>query len=73
MRHAFRTVQGVVLDGQILSALRDGGPQLGHPGEVALKWVKKPLGSVRASLGYLSRFEDIDAFARFIAAEFRVA
>jgi selenocysteine lyase/cysteine desulfurase len=32
--------------------------------------VRKPLGSVRVSLGYMSRWEDVDAFARFLAATF---
>jgi molybdenum cofactor sulfurtransferase len=40
--------------------------QLGHPAEVAMKWVKKPLGSVRVSLGYMSTFEDVEAFCLFM-------
>lgn len=39
---------------------------LGHPGEVALKWIEVPLGSVRASLGYMSTFEDVYALAEWV-------
>jgi hypothetical protein len=61
---------GIISDSDILRALKTGAPQLGHPAEVALKWVKKPLGSVRVSLGYMSTFEDVDAFVRFIEQTF---
>ena len=35
-----------------------------------MKWIKKPLGSCRISLGYMSRFEDVDSFCRFVAKTF---
>jgi selenocysteine lyase/cysteine desulfurase len=34
--------------------------------QVGMKWVNVPLGSVRVSLGYMSRFEDVEAFAHFL-------
>lgn len=67
---------GMVSDSDIMPVLeRSGGgsgagAELGHPAEVAMKWVKKPLGSVRISLGYMSRFEDVDMFSRFLARHF---
>ena len=63
---------GIVSDSDIMPALERGGSgaELGHPAEVAMKWVKKPLGSVRVSLGYMSRFEDVDKFSRFLARHF---
>lgn len=57
---------GIISDSDILPALTGNGPQLGHPAEVAMKWVKKPLGSVRVSLGYMSTFEDVEAFCQFM-------
>jgi len=36
----------------------------------ALKWVKVPLGSVRASLGHMSTFEDVEAFCQFLEATY---
>ncbi len=31
------------------------------------RWVQAPLGSIRASLGWMSTFEDVYAFADFVA------
>lgn len=61
---------GVTTDADVQQRLGGAAPQLGHPGEVALKWVRKPLGSVRVSLGYMSTWEDVDAFVEFLAATF---
>lgn len=44
--------------GQLLTVTRGGVP------------VQLPTGSVRVSLGYLSTFEDVHAFAAFLAASF---
>lgn len=57
---------GIVTDADILPVIQAKGLELGHPAEVAMKWVKKPLGSVRVSLGYMSTFEDVEAFCRFM-------
>ena len=46
-----------------------GPPAAGQPARPAgkgLHWVRKPLGSLRASLGSMSRFEDAQALAAFI-------
>jgi molybdenum cofactor sulfurtransferase len=57
--------KGIVSDSDIIPALKNSA-LLGHPGEVAMRWVKKPLGSVRVSLGYMSTFEDVEAFCQFL-------
>eukprot|EP00892_Ulva_mutabilis_P009776 jgi/Ulvmu1/7170/UM034_0078.1 len=57
---------GIISDSEILPVIDGNSPQLGHPAEVAMKWVKKPLGSVRVSLGYMSTFEDVEAFCQFM-------
>lgn len=57
---------GIISDADILPALDGSNAKLGHPAEVAMKWVKKPLGSVRVSLGYMSTFEDVEAFCQFM-------
>lgn len=44
---------------------------LGHPAEVASMWVEVPLGSVRASLGYMSTFEDCYALSRFVEQHYK--
>jgi hypothetical protein len=62
---------GIVTDADIIPLLKSGCTELGHPAEVALKWVKKPLGSVRVSLGYMSTWEDVDAFVGFMEAVFK--
>eukprot|EP01025_Chloroclados_australasicus_P039899 TRINITY_DN4155_c0_g1_i1.p1 TRINITY_DN4155_c0_g1~~TRINITY_DN4155_c0_g1_i1.p1 ORF type:complete len:789 (+),score=82.25 TRINITY_DN4155_c0_g1_i1:167-2533(+) len=45
--------------------------ELGHIGEVALKWYKVPLGSIRVSLGYMSTFEDCESFAKFVEQNYK--
>ncbi|KAG1671558.1 hypothetical protein FOA52_011280 [Chlamydomonas sp. UWO 241] len=44
---------------------------LNHPAEIALEWVDVPLGSVRISLGWMSTFEDVYAFARFVEDKYK--
>ena len=60
----------VTTDADVRQGLEGTSAELGHPGEVALEWVRKPLGSVRVSLGYMSTWEDVDAFVEFMAATF---
>ena len=50
---------------------QDSKVALGHAGEIAMKWVTKPLGTIRVSLGYMSRFEDCHAFVRFVEGRYR--
>lgn len=50
----------------VFEALQESEVVLGHPGEIAMKWVQVPLGSLRVSLGYMSRFEDCEEFAKFV-------
>eukprot|EP00803_Ostreobium_quekettii_P001179 evm.model.scf_2321.2 EVM.evm.TU.scf_2321.2 scf_2321:18238-20607(-) len=50
----------------VFESLQDSDVILGHPAEIAMKWVQVPLGSVRVSLGYLSRFEDCARLAKFL-------
>lgn len=66
MRRPVTSDPGIISDADILPALDGSNAKLGHPAEVAMKWVKKPLGSVRVSLGYMSTFEDVEAFCRFM-------
>mmetsp|Transcript_19003 Transcript_19003/g.53201 ORF Transcript_19003/g.53201 Transcript_19003/m.53201 type:complete len:843 (+) Transcript_19003:23-2551(+) len=53
-----------------LAALANSTIQLGHPAEIALKWINVPLGSVRVSLGYMSTFEDSYALVDFIRTNY---
>lgn len=39
--------------------------------QVASQWVEVPLGSVRASLGYMSTWEDCYALVQFIESNYR--
>lgn len=55
----------------LYSTLASSQLALGHPGELALKWSKVPLGSVRASLGWMSTFEDCYALVEFIQRRYR--
>jgi len=41
------------------------------PGAAPTQWVQVPLGSVRASLGYMSTFDDVYALSRFLALRFK--
>eukprot|EP00884_Botryococcus_braunii_P001647 jgi/Botrbrau1/11483/Bobra.0360s0010.1 len=34
------------------------------------QWVRKPMGTIRASLGYMSTFEDVDALIQFIKTRY---
>jgi molybdenum cofactor sulfurtransferase len=68
---AVASANGIVTDADIMPILQSGCAELGHPAEVALKWVKKPLGSVRVSLGYMSTWEDVDAFVGFLETAFK--
>lgn len=34
------------------------------------EWVKKPMGTIRASLGYMSTFEDVDALVNFVKRKY---
>lgn len=36
-----------------------------------MKWVQKPLGTIRVSLGYLSTFEDVHALATWMEATYK--
>lgn len=49
-----------------LSLLQGTKLQLGHEGEIAMKWVQKPLGTIRVSLGYMSTFEDVHALVTWM-------
>ena len=51
---------------EIIPAIDKSKLELGHAAEVAMHWVKVPLGSVRVSLGYMSTFEDVDALVTFL-------
>eukprot|EP01023_Acetabularia_acetabulum_P007645 TRINITY_DN13364_c0_g2_i1.p1 TRINITY_DN13364_c0_g2~~TRINITY_DN13364_c0_g2_i1.p1 ORF type:complete len:803 (-),score=148.34 TRINITY_DN13364_c0_g2_i1:249-2657(-) len=63
--------QSVVNSDMIFQSIDQTKLQLGHIGEVALKWYKVPLGSVRVSLGYMSTFEDCETFARFVETNYK--
>eukprot|EP00798_Chlamydomonas_sp_ICE-L_P024132 gene24132-9714_t len=52
--------------GSVMKNIADSAIAVGHPAEVAMKWVQVPLGSVRVSLGYMSTFEDCWALVDFI-------
>lgn len=54
-----------------LAKLASTALSLGHPGEVALKWVTVPLGSVRVSLGWMSTFEDVYSLVDFVAKRYK--
>ena len=54
----------------VLQPLASSSLDLGHPAEVATQWVDVPLGSVRISLGYMSRFEDCYAMVQFIRSKY---
>lgn len=55
----------------VLAALETTKVPLGHIGEIAMKWIKVPLGSVRVSLGFMSTFEDVQALLDFITTRYR--
>lgn len=55
----------------MLQSLATSSVDLGHPAEVASQWVEVPLGSVRASLGYMSTWEDAYALVRFIESNYK--
>ena len=48
-------------------------PSPDYAAPVTLHVVRKPLGSVRVSLGYMSRVEDVEALVQFLIDEFQVA
>jgi selenocysteine lyase/cysteine desulfurase len=50
--------------------MQDGLEEQDLPPDVSLQWVKRPLGSVRVSLGYLSTFEDVEAFCLFLQSKY---
>lgn len=56
---------------QMLQSLSTSSVDLGHPAEVASQWVEVPLGSVRASLGYMSTWEDCYALVQFIESNYK--
>jgi molybdenum cofactor sulfurtransferase len=68
---AVAPLNGIVTDADIMPVIENGCAKLGHPAEVALKWVRKPLGSVRVSLGYMSTWEDVDSFVNFMDKSFK--
>jgi hypothetical protein len=35
-----------------------------------MEWIRKPLGTIRVSLGYMSTFEDAEALVNFIRTEY---
>lgn len=55
----------------LLKSIANSNVSLGHPAEVALKWVEVPLGSVRASLGWWSTFDDVYSLADWIEKTYR--
>ena len=55
---------------ELLQPIVTSSLDLGHPAEVATQWVDIPLGSVRVSLGYMSRFEDCYALVQFIRSKY---
>ena len=54
----------------MLETIEETNVPLGRPGDAHLHWEKKPLGSVRMSLGWMSTFEDVHAFAQFMAGAY---
>lgn len=58
--------RGAVRSASVLPLLQASKLQLGHAGEIAMKWVRKPLGTVRVSLGYMSTFEDVASFVAWV-------
>lgn len=61
----------VVSGSSHLDKLKGTKLQLGHEGEIAMKWVQKPLGTIRASLGHVSTFEDVHAFAAWMEVTYK--
>lgn len=55
----------------MMASLASSSVDLGHPAEVASQWVEVPLGSVRASLGYMSTWEDAYALVNFIESNYK--
>lgn len=41
------------------------------PTKDGMKWVNVPLGSARVSLGWMSTFEDVEAFAMFVESKYK--
>ena len=55
---------------EVLEMITETEVPIGLPGEERLHWEKTPLGSVRMSLGWMSTFEDVHGFVKFIAASY---
>eukprot|EP00192_Tetraselmis_astigmatica_P006998 CAMPEP_0117665662 /NCGR_PEP_ID=MMETSP0804-20121206/9940_1 /TAXON_ID=1074897 /ORGANISM="Tetraselmis astigmatica, Strain CCMP880" /LENGTH=786 /DNA_ID=CAMNT_0005473111 /DNA_START=68 /DNA_END=2428 /DNA_ORIENTATION=- len=60
-----------VTSAEILAAIEQSKVPLGHIGEVAMKWIKVPLGSIRVSLGYMSTFEDVYALVTWLEERYK--
>jgi len=61
----------VIHSSELLRSIMNSAVNLGHPAEVAMKWVQVPLGSVRVSLGHMSTFEDCWCLVDFISHKYR--
>jgi len=55
---------------EVLEMIEETNVSVGQPGEERLHWEKRPLGSVRMSLGWMSTFEDVHAFVNFMASSY---
>ncbi|KXZ42547.1 hypothetical protein GPECTOR_136g630 [Gonium pectorale] len=65
------TSRDAISSSELLRSIANSNLSLGHPAAVALKWVEVPLGSVRASLGWWSTFDDVYALADWIERTYR--
>lgn len=36
----------------------------------SMEWIRKPLGTIRVSLGYMSTFEDAEALVNFVRTKY---
>ncbi|GIL62185.1 hypothetical protein Vafri_16451 [Volvox africanus] len=63
--------QDSISSADILRSIANSNISLAHPAAVALKWVEAPLGSVRASLGWWSTFDDVYALADWIERTYK--
>ncbi|KAG2483027.1 hypothetical protein HYH03_018058 [Edaphochlamys debaryana] len=60
-----------VSSSDLLRSIANSNISLAHPAAVALKWMEVPLGSVRASLGWWSTFDDVYAFADWVERSYK--
>jgi hypothetical protein len=56
---------------ETLEMIAESPIPLGNAGDAGLHWERKPLGTVRMSLGWMSTFEDVYKFATFMESSYK--